>query len=149
MRAYVINLARSLDRRAHITAELTKTGLDFEIVTDVDERDLNLNDSTIIDPSLITRWTFPEGTAGCALSHQRVYQKIIADGADVALVLEDDVTLPHDLGDLIDAGACHLTGAEVALLNHGSFPPEPLKISLEGSIYRPRDDSRCLSTCTS
>ena len=42
MRAYVINLARSLDRRAHITAELRKTGLDYEIIAAVDGRDLVL-----------------------------------------------------------------------------------------------------------
>ena len=52
MHAYVINLARSLDRRAHITAELKKTDLDYEIITAVDGRDLDLRDTTIIDPSL-------------------------------------------------------------------------------------------------
>ena len=54
MHAYVINLARSLDRRAHITAELKKTGLDYEIITAVDGRDLDLRDPTIVDPSLLT-----------------------------------------------------------------------------------------------
>ena len=51
------------------------------------------------------------------------------------MVLEDDVTLPADLGALADAVAGHLTGAEVALLNYGSR--ETLKISLEGSVDLP------------
>jgi glycosyl transferase family 25 len=135
MHAYVINLARSADRRAHITAELRKTGLDYEIITAVDGRDLDLHDPTIIGSALIARNSFPAGTAGCALSHLRAYRKILEDGLDAALVLEDDVTLPADLGTLADAVAGHLNGAEVALLNYGS--PDTCKISMEGSVELP------------
>ena len=135
MHVYVINLARSLDRRAHIAGELRKTRLDYEIITAIDGRDLDLQDSTIIDSSLIAKNSFPAGTAGCALSHLHTYQKIIADGLDEALILEDDVTLPADLGTLVDAVASHLTGAEVALLNYSS--PHTCKMSLEGSVDLP------------
>ena len=106
MHAYVINLARSRDRRAHITTELKKTGLDYEIITAIDGRDLDLSDPTIVDPSLpfldpslpVVDIGLAAGTAGAALSHLSVYRKIIADGLDAALVLEDDVVLPADLG---------------------------------------------------
>ena len=135
MRAYVINLARSRDRRAHITAELRKTGLDYEIITAVDGRDLDLQDSTLLDPSLLTLNLFAAGAAGCALSHLRAYQKIVADGLDEALILEDDVILPADLGILVDAVADHMTGAEAALLNYAS--PDTCKLSLEGSVNLP------------
>src|SRR5215469_4062057 len=98
MHAYVINLARSTDRRAHITAELKKTGLDYEIVTAVDGRELDLSDPALIDPSMpyidpslpIVDTGLAAGSAGAALSHLSVYRKIIADGLDKALVLEDD-----------------------------------------------------------
>ena len=141
MRAYVINLARSLDRRAHITAELKKTGLDYEIITAVDGRDLDLRDPAIVDPSLpyidpslpIVDIGLAAGTAGAALSHLHAYRKIIADGLDKALVLEDDLLLPADLGSLADAVADQLIGAEVALLSYDS--PDPCKMSLEGSIH--------------
>ena len=138
MHAYVINLARSPDRRAHITAELQRAGLDYEITAAVDGRDLDLNDSTLIDfSSLSSRCPFPVGMAGCCLSHFNVYQKILEDSRDRALILEDDVTLPPDLSDLADDVAGHLTGAEVVLLNSSSYPPGPLKISLEGSVDLP------------
>ena len=133
MRVYVINLARSLDRRAHISAELKKTGLDYEIITAVDGRDLDLHDPTTIHPSLLTSTPFPAGMAGGALSHLCAYRKIIADGLDEALVLEDDVILPADLGSLIDAVADQLAGAEVALLSCDSS--SPCKVSREGSIH--------------
>jgi glycosyl transferase, family 25 len=133
--AYVINLARSLDRRAHITAELSKTGLSYEIVTAVEGRDVDLSDTDLIDPSLTYMTHFLAGTSGAALSHLSIYRKIIEDGLDKALVLEDDVTLPADLGSLADAVADHLTGAEVALLSYGSYGS--VRLSREGSIDLP------------
>jgi glycosyl transferase family 25 len=137
MHTYVINLARSPDRRAHITAELQRAGLDFEIIPAVDGRTVDLSDSALIDPTVASQWQFPAGTAGCALSHFHVYQKILEDGPERALVLEDDVTLPADLSDLVVDVAEHLAGAEVALLNYASFPPNPLRMSLEGSVDLP------------
>jgi glycosyl transferase family 25 len=141
--AYVINLARSIDRRAHIAAELKKTGLDYEIVTAVDGRELDLRDTNIIDSSLpfidsplvIGDPGLAAGTAGAALSHLSVYQKIIADGLDMALVLEDDVMLPTDLGSLLEAVGDQLVGAEVVLLSVDS--PDPCKMSRNGSIHLP------------
>ena len=135
MRAYVINLARSLDRRAHMTAELRKTGLDYEIVTAVDGRDLDLNDPAVVHPSLLTT-TFPAGMAGGSSSHVLAYKKIIADGLDKALVLEDDTVLPADLGNLIDAVADHMTdAAEMVLLSYDN--PQPTELSREGAVRLP------------
>jgi len=137
MHAYVINLARSLDRRAHITVECQRAGLDFEIIPAVDGRTLDLSDSALIDPSLASRSQFPAGTAGCALSHFQIFQKILEDGRDRALVLEDDIILSADLSDLADDVADHLTGAEVALFEYACFPPGPLRMSSEGSVDLP------------
>jgi glycosyl transferase family 25 len=135
MHAYVINLARSPERRAHITAELRKSGIDYEIVEGVDGRDLDLRDSRTVEPSMLDKSWFRSGVAGCALSHLRVYRKILADGVDRALVLEDDVTLPADLDSLVEALADHLSGAEVALLNYDS--KDPCGMSREGSVRLP------------
>ena len=135
MYAYVINLARSVDRRAHMTAELKKTGMNYEFITAVEGRDLDLSDTSLVDPSLPTLTQFLAGTAGAALSHLSVYQKIIEDGLDKALVLEDDVLLPADLESLTDAVADQLTGSEVALLSINSI--DPCKVSREGAIRLP------------
>ena len=134
MHTYVINLARSTDRRAHIVAELQQTDLSYEFIEAVDGRIVDLDDTSLVDPSLATRSPFPAGTAGCALSHLHTCQKILEDGRDRALVLEDDVKLPADLGELADEVARHMTGAEAALLNFASYPPGPLRISSEGSV---------------
>ena len=135
MHAYVINLARSADRRAHIVGELRRAKADYEIVTGVDGLELDLNDPATIDPALFARSLWPEGMAGCALSHLRVYQKMIADGLDTALVLEDDVTLPGDVSELADALVEHLAGAELVLLNYDS--KDSCKMSREGAVDLP------------
>jgi glycosyl transferase, family 25 len=135
LKAYVINLARSRDRRAHIAAELNKTGLEYEIVTAVDGHELDLSDHDIVDPSFVYMTPFLHGTAGAALSHLSVYRRMVEDGLDVALVLEDDVTLPADLGSLADAVANQLSGAEVALLSYGSY--RFCALSPEGSVQLP------------
>jgi glycosyl transferase, family 25 len=132
--AYVINLARSADRRSHIIAELNSIGIEYEIVAGIDGQSVDLNDRAKIDPAFLDV-EYPSGAAGCALSHLSVYQKIIADGLDQALVLEDDVTLPADLVSLSNAVARQLTGAEVALLNFDS--PELIMMSSEGAVDLP------------
>lgn len=135
MHAYVINLARSPERRAHIADELAKCSVDFEFVEAVDHRELKLSDPRItelIAPSFLSRDAFRMGVAAAALSHLSVYQKILADGRDRALVLEDDVNVPEDLAKLTDAVAEQLSGAEVALLNFQS--EQPCKLSRRGSV---------------
>lgn len=135
MRAYVINLARSRDRRAHITAQLQKTGMDYEIVTAVDGSELDLDDTSIIDPAIFELTQFRAGTCGAALSHQNIYRKIIADDLDKALVLEDDVTVPEDLASLAEALAGELTGAELALLSYDDWGG--CQLSSEGLVQLP------------
>jgi glycosyl transferase family 25 len=135
VRAYVINLARSVDRRAHMIKELKKTRLDYEILQAVDGHNVNLQDRTLVDPSLTYFTQFLAGTTGAAMSHLCAYQKILEDGADEAMVLEDDVTLPTDLSSLADAVADQLTGAEIALLSYGSYGS--CKLSREGSVRLP------------
>jgi glycosyl transferase, family 25 len=135
MRTYVINLERSPERREHMLAELEAARLDYEFVTGVDGRDLDLADRSVVDQALHSRSEYPAGMAGCALSHLRVYREFIESGADVALVLEDDVTLPADLGALADSLSAYMEGAEVVLLNYDSR--DTVKFGTEDEIKVP------------
>lgn len=128
VQAYVINLARSPERREHMASELKKAGLDYQIVEGVDGRALDVDNPALVAPSLVASHRFPAGVAGCALSHLRVYQTILTDGLDNALVLEDDVILPANLGSLVDDVGGHLSGAEVALINYDGVR----RMSIEG-----------------
>ena len=117
MKAYVVNLERSTDRREHIEQQLARTGLQYEMISGVDGSGINLTDDRLVDPGFVTKSWFRPGVAGCALSHLKVYQKAIADRAELALVLEDDITLPEDLVQLTEAISAQMSGAEVVLLN--------------------------------
>lgn len=122
--AYVINLARSVERRAHMTAQLAKAELTYEFVDAIDARTLSSAEwAELVDKETLKRrppW-LPPGAVGCALSHLRTYEKILASSHDVVLVLEDDVVLPPMLGDLIASVVPHMWGAEVVLLYFQSF----------------------------
>jgi glycosyl transferase family 25 len=121
MHAYVINLVRSPERRAKVTANLDRCDVDYEIVTGIDAQDFAPTDPHAngkVAPAFYDR--FRPGEAGCALSHMSVYRKILADGPEWALVLEDDIIAPPELATIADAVARCLHGAEVALLNFDS-----------------------------
>lgn len=136
MHAYVINLARSPERRAKVTANLERCSVDYEIVTAIDAQDFDRTDPHAagkVDPIFYDR--FRPGEAGCALSHMSVYRKILAGGLESALVLEDDVIVPPELSAIADAVARCLEGAEVALLNFDS--EEIVQVSRVGAIDLP------------
>ena len=135
MQAYVINLVRSPDRRAHMIAQLSKTKVHYEITEAVDGRDLDLADTRLFDPTIVGTPALRAGGAGAALSHLEVYRRLLDDGLEIAMVLEDDVELPADLDALGDAIAQHMTGAEVVLLNFHSN--EPCRITKAGSVPLP------------
>jgi glycosyl transferase family 25 len=133
---YVVNLARSTDRRAHIHSQLAKVGIPYEIVDAIDGRELDLGDPEIaklIDSSVLQQRTLLPGEIACAMSHLRAYEKMIADGRDFALILEDDVVLPCDLSALVEAAARGLHGAEVVLLSFDSSHGT-IQVSLEDVV---------------
>jgi glycosyl transferase family 25 len=139
VQAYVINLARSADRRAHIVKELEKTSIRHQIVQAVDGRELDLADHDLVDPRTVETCfdgahnrAGVGGGVGCALSHLKAYRKVLEDGEERALVLEDDVSLPLDLAALASEVAGHMSGAEVVLLNFHS--PQPCQVTRTGSV---------------
>ncbi|MGE0191481.1 MAG: glycosyltransferase family 25 protein [Planctomycetota bacterium] len=93
---YVINLDRSPARLAHMTRVLHALGIDFERIPAVDGRQLTAVDrqDTPLQP----------GEHGCFLSHRQAWRCILERGAEVAIVLEDDV-VPHPvLAELVRGG---------------------------------------------
>ena len=153
MHAYVINLVRSRERRRHIVAELRRCGVEFELIPAVDGRTVDMKDRRIVHESVRgSHWYRPGVVPGCALSHVHVYRKIVADGWDTALVLEDDVRLPEGLDALCESLAAEMTGAEAVLLNYDSV--ETCKMTGDGLVRLrrgqvlalPLDPAQLLST---
>ncbi|MGV6478762.1 glycosyltransferase family 25 protein [Pantoea agglomerans] len=88
MRIFVINLARSTERRASIERQLDELKLDYEIIEAVDGSQLSYAD--IKRETRPLNYALSCGEVGCALSHINVYKKISAENIPFALILEDD-----------------------------------------------------------
>ena len=98
MKAYLINLERAPERLAAADATLRAAGVAYERVEGVDGRALTGRALRAAANRLRFRliygaWPGP-GAIGCALSHQAVYRRMIAADAPLALVFEDDISIP-------------------------------------------------------
>lgn len=94
---FVISLADSIDRRNSITKHLNTLGILFEFVDAVDGRKgLPTEYENQIDrrESLRRGRKLSDAEFACALSHIKVYQKIVSSNIPWALILEDDA-FPH------------------------------------------------------
>lgn len=99
---FVVNLARSEPRRHFILGHLRQLGLRGTIHTATDGRTLDLAD---LDRRGIYRDAYAHekfsrslslAEIGCAMSHAGLYEKIVRENIEVALVIEDDVELVND-----------------------------------------------------
>jgi glycosyl transferase family 25 len=139
MRSYVINLARSPERRHYMEAQLSRTTLDWEFVDAVDGRALTPAEEGLVAVNLLD-WAPRDwrAVAACALSHLKVAAAILATGDPVALVLEDDIILPPDVGEISEEIAPHMAAAEVVLLCSNSPPSarrrEPYRFTDDGAV---------------
>lgn len=130
MKTYIINLERSVERRKHIIAEAEKQGLDFEIVEAIEGGAVPTGEILkFADMEVVSRhpeWLTVRMLAG-ALSHRKACEKMLVDGVETALVLEDDVELFEEFAMIASSAASRLSGSEIALLHYVSF--EPLGLS--------------------
>lgn len=98
---FVISLARAPDRREAISNHLRKLDLKFEIIEAVDGSQLSESECISL---LADGVTYIRGVIGCYLSHIRLYERIIQDNIDVALILEDDARLNPNIVNAIRSG---------------------------------------------
>ncbi len=105
---FVINLARDTDRRAHMAALLARIGLPATFVPAVNGRSLPAAERARYDPARALRvYGKPmlDAEIGCYLSHYRLWQRLLDEGLEAALILEDDIeidpVLPGLLADLL------------------------------------------------
>lgn len=108
IKTYVISLADETKRRQHVLAECARYHIDAELVDAVDMRQVTQAEIERLSYRLThlkskrQRW-LKTGELGCALSHHAVYQKMIEEKHDYALVLEDDVQWIADPSPLLDS----------------------------------------------
>lgn len=133
MKAFVLNLKRSPNRRAHMTNQLLQADIDYHFLDAVDGTGIDTSDTSLIAAHWAGRDPSSPRVLGCSLSHIRAYQAIASAHLDVALILEDDVLVPANLNMILDQASEHLDQAEVLLL-HLNCPRPPSELSRVGAI---------------
>jgi len=109
MQIFVINLEKDRARRVWITGQLNTLGLPFELVSGVYGAALSPEELKLHYDDGKAKWRMARSLVpaeiGCALSHVKVYRQMVARRVPYALILEDDVALPKELGDVLEACA--------------------------------------------
>lgn len=105
---FVISLARDEERRSHMQAQLSALSLSAEFVPAVDGRNLVSTELAAYDRQRALRVYGVEmmpTEIGCFLSHYRLYERILREDIEVALIMEDDLEIrpefPSILADLL------------------------------------------------
>lgn len=102
MKAYIINLKHSIDRRIYMEEQCRKLPfLSIEYINAVDGRSMNTEERAIAfdEKEFEKRYSVKvrPGEIGCTLSHQKCYKKIVEERLPYALILEDDISLSVDI----------------------------------------------------
>lgn len=103
----VINLEddRGKGRREHMIQQFQKAGIEkYHFFPAVDfKKDEQLKRELKLLPRLCANPAQCPNTLGCAMSHRRVYEKMIAERWPCALIFEDDAALADNFGSKMQA----------------------------------------------
>lgn len=145
MKTFLINLKRNADRLAAVSKRLAERGIAFERFPAVDGRALTPEERrrtySPVRAALVRGYGFYAGEIGCALSHLAICRKMVAEGLDLACVLEDDaIPEPGFAAALKDLESkLDVTRAQVVLLSPVSCrkepPPEPGLRRIAGGMF--------------
>lgn len=98
VRGFVIHLARATQRRAQVDALLAGAPCPTEVFAAVDGQAMPEAEVAAVYPEQpLLRPPYPfrigRGELACFLSHRAIWQRMVDEGIDQALILEDDVAL--------------------------------------------------------
>ena len=98
MKCLVINLDRSRDRLAHVSAEFARIGIAFERVVAIDARD---RPDLAEMPQGKKQLRMADGEIACLLSHKQCWSMIAAGEDAYGAIFEDDVVFADNAGALL------------------------------------------------
>lgn len=106
LKVYVVNLRRSISRRNYIEQKLQHYNIPFEVFEAVDGNDLSesvLREIYAKGKYFKHRYgrDMNKGEIGCALSHIRLYKKILEEKIPQAIILEDDIEFDERLFHIV------------------------------------------------
>ena len=132
MKAFVLNLRRSTERRKNIVKELETHQVNYEIVEAIDggavppEEMFAFADMEAVKRT--PRWLTPRVLA-TSLSHRKVFKEIVDQGLNFGIVFEDDARLNENLNETVRAIQPNLIDGEIVMLHYGSPSKSPIILS--------------------
>lgn len=126
MKIFIVNLKKSVERRQKMEEQLLALGLSAEFIEAVDGRLLSDDERKRVTAEV--NYAFLPGEIGCALSHQKIYKKMIDENIDNALILEDDVVLNEEFKNVMEQISVPAVRPSIILLSRSNkFFKKPLK----------------------
>ena len=119
---YIINLKSDKERRRLIQKQLDEIGIKYEFIDAIDGSKLSAQEKKkIYSPQKaidVFKRELSDGEIGCALSHLKIYRKMIEQEIEYAVILEDDVEICPDFIDLMKNFIEIKNECECLLLGH-------------------------------
>ena len=109
MKAYVINLPEAVERLEHVSNNLEKFSLDYEIVEGIRGANLVLphKDYAELSYNLMHGKRTNLSEVGCYFSHIKALDIFLKSGDTHGLILEDDITFNENFNDVLSQALTH------------------------------------------
>jgi glycosyl transferase family 25 len=117
VKAYVISLPGAIERRESVCRQLESSSVDWEIVDAVQAAGAEVRE--ILDrcrESDLWHKPLQSGEVACYLSHRQVWQRMMEEGVDGAIILEDDFELTRPLDEVVSLLSGFATQADMIKL---------------------------------
>ncbi len=123
MKTYLINMESAVARRKHMHFQFKKYHVAHEWVRATNGRALTeeqLADIANLEAIAAQPLKLSRGAIGCALSQKEVYDRMVRDNVEVALVLEDDMMFTKDVVPILQKIEREIRPGEIILLYYFS-----------------------------
>lgn len=100
LKIFYINLDNNQDRNQQMIKQLDALGLQYERIPAIYGKNLTAEQKSFVNyHHFLLRMKRPikDGEIGCAMSHRMIWQKMLDENIDYALILEDDVIIDKSL----------------------------------------------------
>lgn len=125
MKVYVVNMARSIDRRQRISELLSGMGLDFHFFSAIDGRVTEVigydNDRRMKEKG----HSLTPGEIGCFASHRTLWETCVSLQENM-LILEDDIDLSDSFMEFFESADTLTSQYEYIRLGRGPLKKQPI-----------------------
>lgn len=139
MKLFVINLARSGERRYRMEQQFASLGLEATFHRAVDAQELTPEHYAQVDRKTRRRlglWPQADGSIANWTSQRQVMREVVENGPETVAIFEDDAVLSADLPEVLDALECRPFAFDVVKLNRRSLKKTFVPVSVLTTGHR-------------